>query len=101
MALPSTLYILHTHKTLQTAKPTAYKNHLEITIYNPSEFDITKFITEHKNILVVGHSNTIHKLVNTILKSEIYEDIDDGNFRNLYHITLLNGKVLSYVLNRY
>mgnify|MGYP003624406260 FL=1 len=95
------VYSTNYNRTLQTAKPTANKNDIEITIYKPSELDVTKILKAHKNILVVGHSNTIPQLVNTIIKNDIYKDIEDNNFGNLYHITVTNGQVSGYTLTSY
>ena len=87
-------------RTIETAKPTATKNNLEITIYKPNDLDIKSFLkdTEGKNILVVGHSNTTPKFVNTIIKKEEYESIDDYTFGNLYHVTITDGEILNYEL---
>ena len=94
------VYSTNYTRTLETAKPTATKNNLEITIYKPNELDIKSFLkdTEGKNILIVGHSNSTPKLVNRIIKKEEYEDINDYTFGNLYHVTITNSKILNYEL---
>ena len=60
------------------------------TTNDPKTLDVSNFLsmTKGKNILVVGHSNTIPTLVNAILGSEKYKAIDDSNNANLYIITL-------------
>lgn len=90
-------------RTLETAKPTALKNKLEITIYKPNAFDVNSFLkeTKGKNILIVGHSNTTPKLVNSIIKKEEYKDIDDNTFGNLYHVTITDGKISNYELTNH
>jgi len=95
------VYSTNYTRTLQTAKPTANKNNIDITTYKPSEIDITNIIKVHKNVLIVGHSNTIPQLVNSIIKSDVYSDIEDDNFGNLYHITITNGQVSDYTLTNY
>ncbi len=94
------VYSTNFKRTIQTAKPTAAKNNIKITIYKPNNLDIDTFIndTKGKNILVVGHSNTIPHLVNTIIKKQVYKDIDDYNYGNLYHITTTNHGVSGYEL---
>lgn len=48
--------------------------------------------------MIVGHSNTTPKLVNAIIKKDEYEDIDDYNYGNLYHVKIVNGEILDYKL---
>lgn len=87
-------------RTLQTAKPTAIKNNLEITIHNPDQLDVKSFLKETagKTVLIVGHTNTTPKLANKIINKKVYNDINDKTFNNLYHITIKNGKVINYKL---
>ncbi|WP_445957259.1 phosphoglycerate mutase family protein [Yeosuana sp.] len=84
------VYSTDFNRTKETAQPTAIKNELQLTIYDPKTLDVSNFLsmTKGKNILVVGHSNTIPTLVNAILGSEKYKAIDDSNNANLYIITL-------------
>ena len=79
------VYSTDYNRTRTTALPTAIKNNLELTIYDPKTINITDFLNHNKgkNILIVGHSNTTPTFLNAILKSETYKDIDDHNFSNL------------------
>ncbi|MFS4483281.1 SixA phosphatase family protein [Hyunsoonleella sp. 2307UL5-6] len=95
------VYATNYNRTLQTAKPTALKNNLEVTIYKPFTLKAKTLVTSNNNILIVGHSNTIPKLVNAIIKSDVYADINENDYGNLYHITITNGKVSSYELTNY
>src|SRR5690606_34514351 len=63
------VYSTNYHRTIETAQPTAAKNNLNITIYDPRAFNIEDFKkqTEGKIILIVGHSNTIPKVVNALI----------------------------------
>lgn len=94
------IYSTNYFRTRETAQPTAVKNNLDITIYDPSTIDATSFLKENrgKNVLVVGHSNTTPTFVNTILGSKKYEDIEDSNNGNLYIITVINGHISDTVL---
>jgi len=93
------IYSTDYNRTKETAQPTASKNHLELTIYNPNSIDIPLFLKENegKNVLVVGHSNTTPEFVNLILGNKKYDDIDDSNNANLYMLTV-SGDIVSDVL---
>ncbi|MBT8268827.1 MAG: histidine phosphatase family protein [Bacteroidia bacterium] len=86
------VYSTDYNRTRETALPTAEKNGIaELNIYNPSNMDMKGFVegTSGKTVLVVGHSNTTPKLVNTLIGSDKYEQIDDSNNANLYIVTVL------------
>jgi broad specificity phosphatase PhoE len=90
------VYSTDFHRTKETAQPTATKNNLELTIYDPKNIDADSFRsdTKGKTVLIVGHSNTTPAFVNTILGHNKYEDIDDSNNGNLYIVTI-SGDVIS------
>jgi 2,3-bisphosphoglycerate-dependent phosphoglycerate mutase len=95
------VYSTEYHRTIETAKPTADKNKLDITIYDPNNLNnVDDFIkdTKGKTVLVVGHSNTTPAFVNVILGKRKYEDIDDRNNGNLYIITIIGDKMVDQVL---
>ena len=84
------VYSTDYNRTKETAQPTAEKNGLEITIYDPRDLNSEDFInnTNGKTVLVVGHSNTTPTFVNAVLGQEKYKSIDDNNNANLYIITI-------------
>ena len=84
------VYSTDYNRTKQTAQPTAEKNGLDITIYDPSVLNSDEFEnnTQGKTVLVVGHSNTTPMFVNAVLGEKKYENIDDNNNANLYIITI-------------
>jgi 2,3-bisphosphoglycerate-dependent phosphoglycerate mutase len=84
------VYSTDYNRTKQTAQPTAEKNNIEVTIYNPRELNSDEFIknTKGKTVLIVGHSNTTPMFVNAVIGSEKYESIDDSNNANLYIVTV-------------
>ncbi len=88
------------NRTMETAQPTAYKNKVEITIYDPHGIDSKAFVAENKgkNVLIVGHSNTIHSFVNAILGNEKHQEIDDTENGNLYIVTIIDGKASDHLL---
>ena len=84
------VYSTDYNRTKETAQPTAEKNGLEVTIYNPRTLnsDAFKNNTLGKTVLVVGHSNTTPMFVNAVLGEEKHKSIDDNNNANLYIVTI-------------
>ena len=89
-AIYSTDYI----RTRETVKPTAEKNSLEIILYDDGKIDYKQFLndTKGKNVLIVGHSNTIPVFVNKITGKNKYSQIDHDNNGNLY-IVEISGNI--------
>ncbi len=79
-------------RTQQTAQPLATANNLELTLYRP---DTTAgFIARLKsvgsrNVLVVGHSNTIPEVVLGLCGETV--TIADDDFDNLFIVTIKRG----------
>ncbi|RKE95109.1 SixA phosphatase family protein [Ichthyenterobacterium magnum] len=94
------VYSTDYNRTKETAQPTATKNSVDITLYNPRNIDGKTFMnaTKGKTVLIVGHSNTTPMFVNAILGKEKYKDINDSNNGNLYTITIIDGKTSDQVL---
>jgi len=95
------IYSTDYHRTKETATPTADKNGLEITIYDPRNMDTSTFLetTKGQTVLVVGHSNSTPTFVNKLLGSDKYEQIDESNNANLYIVTILpSGEIVDQLL---
>ena len=95
------IYSTDYNRTKQTAQPTAEKNGLELTLYDPSNIDGKAFLEANKgkNVLVVGHSNTTPQFVNAVLGIDKYQEIDDNNNSNLYIVTVSpSGEMSDIVL---
>jgi len=88
-------------RTMQTATPIAENKNIKITTYDPHGIYETDFkeVTKGKNILVVGHSNTIPKLVNYLIEEDKYADIEDSVDGNLYIVTVHGNKTWSTLLS--
>jgi len=88
-------------RTLQTIHPIVVENDQLLKLYNPQILDIETFKkeTKGKTILIVGHSNTIPKMVNQLIKENKYGDIAENQFGNLYTVTLLENQILSHLLH--
>jgi len=86
-------------RTKQTAAPTATNKKINITLYDAKNIDFQKFKTDNlgKTVLVVGHSNTIPDFVNKLINQDVYSNIEDKTFGNLYIVTL-NGDIINHLL---
>lgn len=88
-------YTTLTQRTQMTCSYIATTKQKEMLFYEASGFSIEEICKKHKGetILIVGHSNTIPKHINTFLGSEIYPLIEENNFGNLYTLTIEEDKV--------
>lgn len=93
------VYSTDFNRTKETGQPIATKNQLEIITYSVSTSydEAFKSATQGKNVLVVGHSNTIPDFVNAVIGNKKYDDIDDAINGNLYIVTII-GDVIKDVL---
>lgn len=88
-------------RTRDTSKPLAEKLNLFIDSYRPFEEELVETLTQKmdgKQILVVGHSNTIPDLVNQLIDEKAYEQLADDAYSKLFVVTLIDGKATHYVL---
>ena len=88
-------YTTLTRRTQMTCSTIATSKQKDILFYDHSKFSIQQIIVKHagKTILVVGHSNTIPQQINTFLGEEVYQQIDENEFGNLYTITINGDKI--------
>ena len=93
------IYATDYKRTVQTARVTAAAKKIEIKLYNPKNIIKNDFLTETvgKTILIVGHSNTTPNFVNQIINQNIYTDISDSTFGNLYIVSII-GDVITHQL---
>jgi|SRR5690606_19598012 len=86
------IYVTGYLRTQQTVSVIASQKAITPISYNAHNLPIEKLLTETKgkNVLVVGHSNTIPKIANTLLEENRFKDMEDGDNSTLYIITL-NG----------
>jgi broad specificity phosphatase PhoE len=80
------------NRTRQTAQTTADDKMLPVDIYNPSGLDqfVDNTLNEYhaEKILVVGHSNTTPSLLNVLVGANIYADLPESAYDNLYVVTV-------------
>ena len=83
------VYSTKYNRTMQTAKPTADSQKLNVINYDPTNMYSKDFEkeTKGKTVLIVGHSNTTPQFANMIIKSEIYKSMDDNDNASLFIIS--------------
>ncbi|MGV8946713.1 MAG: phosphoglycerate mutase family protein [Lutibacter sp.] len=94
------IYSTNYSRTLKTAEPISKMSNLDLIIYNPSKFDYELFKTENKgkNVLIVGHSNTIPQFVNALINQQKYLEMDDDDFSGLFIITIKGNLITDLLL---
>lgn len=97
------VFSTNTIRTKSTAQPTADHFGKTITVYGPrpdSAF-IQLLKSKHRNILVVGHSNTIDDIVNGLYgKKAVPGDLPETEYDNLF-IIKVKGKKVSFRQEKY
>jgi phosphohistidine phosphatase SixA len=73
-------------RTMETAQRIAGAKNMKIQLYDPDKLNDKDFQqkTNGKTVLVIGHSNTNPRFVNSILGKEKYSDIDDKESGSLF-----------------
>lgn len=97
-------YSTATNRTFSTCSTIAKNKQKEVQTYDYKSFSINEILTKDrgKSILIVGHSNTIPILINTFLGKEIYPNIPENEYGNLYIITIQGDQItheLKYINN--
>src|SRR5690606_36053983 len=87
------IYSTNYERTSMTAAPSSVKKQIDIKYYDPPSLDIDGFKTENegKNVLVVGHSNTIPTFVNQMLGFEKYDNMEDTDNGSLFIVRIIDG----------
>lgn len=88
-------YTTLTRRAQMTVSTIATSKQKDVIFYDFSKFSLKETIEKHsgKSILIVGHSNTIPKQINDFLGEEIYQQIDENEFGNLYTITVKGDQI--------
>ena len=78
-------------RTRETVKPLADSQSVGISDYNPFKLDdIIETVRQStgKTLLFSGHSNTTPILINKILGTDKYKQLDESDYDNLYIVTI-------------
>ncbi|MDP2088594.1 MAG: phosphoglycerate mutase family protein [Flavobacteriaceae bacterium] len=94
------IYSTNFTRTIKTVEPIALEKNIEISMYHPTkiDFELFKNKTLGKNILIVGHSNSIPQFVNVLINQEKYKEVDDTEFSHLYIITIKGNQISDHLL---
>ena len=86
------IYATNFIRTKQTVSFIAQQKIVSPKIYDQNTIYSEDFLkaTNGKNILIVGHSNTIPFLANKLIGEEKFTDMDDGDNSTLFKVTI-NG----------
>lgn len=86
------IYITKYIRTKQTISLIAQRKMISPKSYDPNSIHSEEFLSETngKNLLIVGHSNTIPYLVNKLIGEEKFEEMDDNDNSTLFKVTI-NG----------
>src|SRR5690606_1063975 len=86
------IYSTNYERTAMTAAPTSVKKHIDIKYYDTDTVAIEAFTqaNEGKDVLVVGHSNTIPGLGNKMIGLEKYGDMEDSDNSSLFHCRIMD-----------
>jgi 2,3-bisphosphoglycerate-dependent phosphoglycerate mutase len=97
------LYATSYKRTEQTLEIVSKKRNLKISNYNPSDnlFSENLLKNKGKTMLVAGHSNTIPALVNTLMKSNKYQQLAETEFSKIWILTFKNGEFVDCSLLNY
>jgi len=97
------LYATPYKRTEQTLGVISKNRNIKITNYNPSDklFSENLLKNKGKTMLVAGHSNTIPALVNTLIKSNKYEQLAETEFSKIWILTFKNGEFIDCTLLNY
>jgi broad specificity phosphatase PhoE len=80
-------------RNIQTAEPLALSEKIKIELYNPRPDSVESFLSrvksiKKKNVLIVGHSNTVDDLVNHFADVKYLDgDLPETEYDNLFIFT--------------
>ena len=78
-------------RTQMTAQPTADSLGIEIQEYGLGDFEglLKGLISEYagKTVLIVGHSNTTPALINMVIGDNVFEQLDESAYGDLFVVT--------------
>jgi len=89
------IYSTDYKRTKDTVKPLADKLELKILLYDPANKKFLKeLLSENKgtSIIIVGHSNTIPGMINEVLNSDSYDQLDDNEYDKLFIVNIIGEK---------
>lgn len=97
-----TIYATPTNRTTATARPLSGATGAAIQLYDSKDPLFIKQLVRHRGtpILVVGHSNTVDDIVNTLTGKSLLQDLPDNQYGDLF-IVRMKGKKAELEKSRY
>ena len=97
------VYSTNVPRTIHTAEPTAKAKHQTVALYDAKkQADLLRGLVEKKGkFLIVGHSNTINQLVNTLTGKTDEKDLPDSDYSRLYIVSVKKMGDASVLLIRF
>lgn len=98
------LFSTNYKRTIETLQPIAASKKLDIVNYNPNDLNFAKNLIsmdKGKTVLVVGHSNTCPKLVNSLIDESKYQNLDENDYGKIWIVTFKNDKKIDCILLNY
>ena len=89
------IYSTQYKRCILTIQPLAIQQRIEMDFYKPDNlFELADQLrkSEHKSILVSGHSNTTPQLINYLIDEYVFEELPSTEYDGIYIVTLANGK---------
>ena len=95
------IYSTKTKRTFSTVAPISNTRKLDVVVYDAKTVDVKQLasVYQGQTILIVGHSNSTPKLVNSLLGVDKYPPIEDNDYTNLYIVNVVNGVARAVLLN--
>lgn len=97
------IYSTNFNRTMQTAQPAATAKGITVTTYDPfapaALVDQALLSFPKGAVLVVGHSNTIPDMLNEMVGSNMFPDISESEYDNLFvvHVSALGEATVTHL----
>ncbi len=91
---PHEIFSTDFKRTRDTVAPIAAKRNKQVQLYDatkPADLVAKIMASETDHYLIVGHSNTIPRLVNLLAKKEVFRDLLDSEHSVIYVVRMKNG----------
>jgi len=98
------IFSTSTIRTTSTANPLSAATGVQIQLYNHRD-TLNQFILrlksiKRKNVLIVGHSNTVDDVVNKLMNQSLLTDLQETEYDNLFMVNR-KGKKYSFKKEKY
>ena len=95
------IYSTNTIRTISTAEPLSKAIGVPVQTYSTVDSSFLQTLKNTKgNVLVVGHSNTVDDIVNSLLGKKVLNDLHNTQYGDLFMVKK-KGKSLDYEARRF